>query len=311
MLWWVRDPARAEYIRKNRHNPVYHPSCRFTENVIVTSQNAEIGECSHWFWVVPSEFTEEVAHRFQGMQPHLVVSGVKGLFFEESSNAESLSSIPVRISEKLSRIFPESEMSVLSGPTISREIVEGQPAAAVIASHSEETGTMVQNWFSPNLFRLYRSTDIVGVEICGAFKNVVAIAAGIASGLGFGSNSLSALITRGLIEMQRVATWFGANPQTVYGLAGLGDLIATCFSPFSRNVQYGKAIALSQKPELYGQVAEGVRTSRIFFSFATQTGLDLPITREVYSILFEQKPVQQALSDLLHRPLKSESSRNF
>ncbi|MHA2610050.1 MAG: NAD(P)H-dependent glycerol-3-phosphate dehydrogenase [bacterium JZ-2024 1] len=310
VVWWMRREENAEYVRKYRHNPVYHPQCFLPDNVYTTSHFEEIKECPLWFWVVPSAWLEEVAKKIQRAQPEVVISCVKGLVFSsDKSSADTTVQevLPANPTKKLQEYFPGSEVGVLSGPTISQEILNGQPAAAVVAAYKEEIAREIQKCFPQERLRLYRSGDVVGVELCGAFKNVVAIAAGIARGLQFGSNSLGALVTRGLVEMQRVVTFLGGNAQTVYGLAGLGDLVATCFSSYSRNVKYGEALARSEKPDLGGQVAEGVPSALSFFSLSQRFHLDLPITAEVYAILYRNKPIPEAIASLLQRPLKAES----
>ncbi|OAI39937.1 hypothetical protein AYO38_01175 [bacterium SCGC AG-212-C10] len=206
--------------------------------------------------------------------------------------------------------FPPGTISVLSGPNLAQEIVAGLPAAAVVASHEEAQAAMWQSALSGGSFRVYRSRDVTGVELCGALKNVVAIAAGAGAGLGFGANTIAAIVTRGLAEITRLGTAAGAEPLTFQGLAGVGDLTATCFSPLSRNRRLGELLAAGKSPadaltEIHAAV-EGVATAKVALALGARYGVDLPIATQVAAVLEGRTTVAGAMSALLTRPLTGE-----
>ena len=206
---------------------------------------------------------------------------------------------------------PGTSVAVLSGPSFAWEVFQRQPTAIVAAARDQDVAQRVQRLFATNYFRVYSSTDVVGVELAGALKNVIALAAGILEGLGLGFNTRAALITRGLAEITRLGVTLGAQPMTFAGLAGMGDLILTATGALSRNRTLGVALgqgktleqALAGKPA----VVEGVNTTRTAVALGERHGVELPIAREVSNVLFEHKPPQQAISDLMERELKAES----
>jgi glycerol-3-phosphate dehydrogenase (NAD(P)+) len=240
--------------------------------------------------------------------PHLergavVVSASKGL--EPDTHK--------RMTEVLGEVLPGAGAAIaaLSGPTFSREVYERQPTAAVAAAAAPDVAARAQQAISAPYFRLYTNDDVVGVELAGALKNVVAIAAGILDGLGMGNNTRAALITRGLAEITRLGVALGAKPATFAGLAGMGDLLMTATGPLSRNrslgIEIGTGKALEEVLSRRLSVAEGVGTARAAVELAAKVGVELPIAREVVSMLFEHKPPRQAMSDLMERSLKSET----
>jgi glycerol-3-phosphate dehydrogenase (NAD(P)+) len=202
------------------------------------------------------------------------------------------------------------KIAVLSGPSFALEVAHGMPTAVVVAGKNEDIADTVATAFHGGSFRVYHSTDVVGVEMGGALKNVMAIACGIADGAGFGHNTRAALITRGLAEITRLAVARNANPLTLAGLAGMGDLVLTCTGDLSRNRQVGLALgqgkSLEQILEELGQVAEGVATARSAHNLGIKMGVDLPLTDQIYQIIYENKPVQEALGELLGRERKAE-----
>jgi glycerol-3-phosphate dehydrogenase (NAD(P)+) len=216
-----------------------------------------------------------------------------------------------RMSEVILEIMPslKERLLVLSGPNLAGEIVREIPTTSVVAGE-ESLSSLVQELFATHYFRVYRNEDIIGVELGGALKNIIAIGAGINDGLGFGDNTKSALMTRGLAEMIRLGLRLGASLQTFFGLAGLGDLVATCASPLSRNRRLGELIAkgksLEEAKKEIGQVAEGEPTTRAAYNLAMSLGVEMPITCEVYNVLFKGKDPRQAVIDLMTRPLKAE-----
>jgi glycerol-3-phosphate dehydrogenase (NAD(P)+) len=232
----------------------------------------------------------------------LVVSTSKGV--EQDSHAT--------MSDVLQAVLPEhaTRVGVLSGPSFAREVAQGLPTAVTAAAGYESVATEVQRLFSGPVFRVYTSTDVVGVEIGGAVKNVIAVAAGASDGLGFGHNTRAALITRGLAEISRLAIHLGANPSTLYGLSGLGDLVLTCTGDLSRNravgLRLGRGEALEEIVATMSEVAEGVRNTASIHGLARSSGLDMPITAQMYGVLYEGKAPRQAVTDLMARRLRTE-----
>ena len=218
----------------------------------------------------------------------------------------------LRMSEVLAACgWPADRISALSGPNLAREIVAGLPAASSVASPGETEAEMWQRALSTSRFRVYRSADLVGVELGGALKNVVAIAAGVGAGLGLGANALASLTTRGLAEITRLAVAEGASATTLLGLAGVGDLMATCYSPLSRNHRFGERLAAGDTPEqamdAAGGVVEGAATAPVALALAARHGLDMPIAEQVNAVISGQSSVADALEALLSRDLRAEA----
>ncbi len=217
----------------------------------------------------------------------------------------------LRMSEVLAACgWPSERISALSGPNLAREIVAGLPAASTVASAGEAEAEMWQRALSTSRFRVYRSADLVGVELGGALKNVVAIAAGVGAGLGLGANALASLTTRGLAEITRLAVAEGASATTLLGLAGVGDLMATCYSPLSRNHRFGERLAAGDAPEqamaAAGGVVEGAATAPVALALAARHGLDMPIAEQVNAVISGERSVTDALEALLSRDLRAE-----
>ena len=216
-----------------------------------------------------------------------------------------------RMSEVILEVLPDIKLAVLSGPTLAREIVEGHPTLATIASKDEDVAKEAQKLLNvPSLFRLYTNTDVVGVELGGSLKNVIAIASGFASAMGLGDNLRGSLLTRGMAEMVRISTALGAKPQTLYGLSGRGDLIATASSPYSRNYTVGSMLAKGKKiddilKEL-GSVAEGVKTSRALCELADKLNIEVPVSRAIYEAVYTDITPREILEKLMNRKLKHE-----
>ena len=236
-----------------------------------------------------------------------IVSATKGL---EASPQSSLEQLPKRPSEIWQDAFPTAAITVLSGPNLSKEIQERRPAATVVASHNDKAAQQVQALFNSQRFRVYTNTDPTGVELAGALKNVIAIATGACDGLNLGTNAQSALITRGLAEMIRIAGYWGAKADTLYGLAGMGDLMATCSSPLSRNYQVGYRLAqgetIDQVLATLEGTAEGINTCMVLIELATHAAIDLPITQQVSHLLQGQVTPMDALNILMSRVSKPE-----
>ena len=231
----------------------------------------------------------------------IVVSVSKGIEIESGK----------RISEIAREVLGSSYPFVcLSGPSFAKEVVAGHPTAIVAASKDAAAARVVQNDFSFENLRIYTNTDVVGTEIGGSVKNVMAIAAGMTTGLGFGANSVAALITRGLAEITRLARREGAQIETLMGLAGLGDLVLTCTGSLSRNrfvgEELGKGKTLAEITAQLNEVAEGINTARAVKKLADRAGLEMPITNEVNAVLYDGKPARDAVAELMSRPLREE-----
>lgn len=303
---WAYEADVVGAINTRQENPVFLPGCalapglRATSDAIGAVQGAEVV-----LMVAPSHVLRRVVRQARpGIGPTaLVVSATKGI------EPESLKLMSAVLEEEL----PAHPVTALSGPSFAIEVFQGQPTAVVAASRNEEAAHRVQGVFATPRFRVYSHTDVIGVELAGSLKNVIAIAAGILEGLGLGNNPRAALITRGLAEMTRLGVAMGADPLTFAGLAGMGDLILTTTGALSRNRSLGVALAQGQSLADYTAahrtVAEGVNTAKGALALARKMGTELPICAQVAAILFEAKPPRQAVGDLMERTLKSEQWR--
>jgi glycerol-3-phosphate dehydrogenase (NAD(P)+) len=255
---------------------------------------------------VPSHAARETLTAIQSHlhEAAIIVSVAKGIEIESGK----------RISEITKEVIASSHPFVaLSGPSFAREVVDGHPTAIVAASKDSAAARVVQNDLSFENLRIYTNADVVGTEVGGSVKNVMAIAAGMTAGLGFGANSVAALITRGLAEITRLARREGAQMETLMGLAGLGDLVLTCTGCLSRNrfvgEELGKGKTLDEITAALSEVAEGIHTARAVKKIADRAGLEMPITNEVNAVLYEDKPARDAVSELMSRPLREENPR--
>ncbi|MGI8961565.1 MAG: NAD(P)H-dependent glycerol-3-phosphate dehydrogenase [Bryobacteraceae bacterium] len=303
---WARDCERAAEITRLRENRRYLAGFSLPRHVEVSCDlRLAAADADMILCVVPSTHVRGVLHR---IRPYLsagarVVSGSKGL---EGNTLYRMSQVA---SEVLGR--PSSPpIAVLSGPTFAREVAAGEPAALVIASEDASAAEEIQRVFCTPRLRLYVSQDVIGVEIGAALKNVIAIGAGICRGLGLGSNSVAALVTRGLAEITRLAVTMGGNSRTLSGLAGLGDLVLSATGDLSRNrfvgIQLGEGRKLDQILAGMSMVAEGVGTCRAAHQLGIQKHVSLPIINKMHEVLYESKNPRQALRELMERPLTSE-----
>lgn len=303
---WVFEPELLAVMTKARENPWFLPEVALPESVKPIGALAEAaGGAEVVIVAVPSHAFRRVVTE---LAPHLapgarVLSAAKGLEDERQ----------VRMSEILAAELPgphRGRVAVLSGPTFALEVAQGRPTAAVLASGDSAVARDLQRVLATPTFRLYTQTDVVGVELGGALKNVMAIAAGISDGLELGANARAALLTRGLAEMTRLGVTLGARPRTFAGLAGVGDLVLTCTGELSRNRRLGLALARGQSLAAWQaatrSVAEGVRTTAAALALARRVGVPVPITAEVAGVLFEGKSAKEALTALLHRELRPE-----
>ena len=295
---------KAEEIKKFRENKTFLPGYNIPKNISITSSPSEAVENAEMVvFVVPSFALRKTAGLFKdGIKSDMIVlSAVKGI---EKETQKRMSDV---ILDELPQL---EEVAVLSGPTIAREVVKKMPTSAVIGVSNREKGKIIQKVFSNHYFRLYRSTDKIGVELGGALKNIIAIAAGICDGLSLGVNTKSALITRGLAEIKRLGIAMGGKMETFSGLSGVGDLIVTSFSKFSRNHYVGERIGkgklLQDILQDMVEVAEGVYTTEVALELAKKYNIEMPITREVYNVLFEKKAPLAGIKDLMSRELKEE-----
>ena len=300
---WIYEPDLAERICASRENDVYLPGFTLPANVrITTSLDQAASGAGIVLGVVPSQHARRTYQQLRSsLEPsHIFVSATKGL------ETKSLQ----RISQVTQEVTGTSSIAVLSGPTFAREVAGGEPAAVVIASEDGELARAVQRAFSTPLFRLYTNSDPIGVETGAALKNVIAIGAGVCQGLGLGSNTLAALITRGLAEITRLAVSLGGEARTLAGLAGLGDLVLTCTGDLSRNRRVGMELARGRTLEdivaSMRMVAEGVQTTAAAMELARRQGVDMPITEQMNAMLSMGRAPRDAIRELMERSLKEE-----
>jgi len=303
---WVYEPDLAERLRATRQNDLFLPGVRLPEPVeVVTGLDAALAGAQVVLCATPSHVVRELCGR---MLPHLApemlfVSATKGL---EGGTLLRMSEV---IAEVVGARFP-ARVAVLSGPTFAPEVARGEPTAVVISSTEAELASRIQRAFSGPTFRLYANLDPIGVELGAALKNIIAIGAGVCQGLGLGGNIMAALVTRGLVEIRRLVVALGGQPATLFGLAGLGDLVLTCTGDLSRNrqvgIQLGRGRTLPDILASMRMVAEGIRTTDAAVELGRRHALDLPITQQVHAILHQQKPPQEAVRELMDRSLKEE-----
>ena len=300
---WARNADHASEMVKTRENKRLLPGITIPDSIEVTSDiSAAVADSDLLVMAVPTAFLRnclsEISADLTDDRP--VVSVIKGIENETFQ----------RPSEIIGEVLGSRAVVSLSGPSHAEEITRRLPASVVAASGDLALARRVQQTFTTDRFRVYTNVDIIGVELAAALKNVIAIAAGICDGLGYGDNAKSALMTRGLVEMTRFGTSLGAEAQTFAGLAGMGDLITTCASPYSRNRKVGERLGagetLEQILESMDAVAEGVWTTRSVHELAEQRGIEMPITAEVFSVLFEDKRAAEATDSLMMRPPRDE-----
>ena len=301
---WARKDEVAQTITRDHHNPRYLSEVELAQTLVATSDLGEAlegaGAC---VIVVPSHLVREFAERMKG----LVSDSLPIIVCSKGVEAETML-LPIEVIAKV--LGNEDRLAVLSGPNHAEEVVLGVPSATVIASPSEATAIFFRDLFASQAFRCYVSSDYIGVELCAAFKNVIAIAVGMSYGLGMGDNTAAMLMTRGMAEMGRLVAARGGDPLTVMGLAGAGDLIATCTSEHSRNRAFGKTVAQGKTLEEYENethmVVEGALACKTIEPLAAKYGVELPITRAVRNVLWDKAPIDEAASVLIGRPFTTE-----
>lgn len=303
---WARRAEAAAVMREERHNPTYLPEAIIPDSVWVTSDLQEATEGRRiWVFATPSQSVRDIAGRLAPLAApeHVVVSVAKGI-----ENGTLLTTTGV-LGEAMPMI-PRDHLGVLYGPSHAEEVAAGVPTAVVIAAYDKTIAAHLQSLFMSPRLRVYVNSDVRGVEIAGSVKNVLAIAAGISEGVGYGDNARAALITRGMAEIRRLGVAMGARPTTFSGLAGIGDLVVTCTSRLSRNravgFEIGRGRTLAEVTGGMSMVAEGVRTTESVHELARKVGVEMPITEAVFAILFEGKSPRTAVHELMTRSAKEE-----
>ncbi len=304
---WSHSEDEARQIAKAGENVLFLPGFRLPDEVRITHEPAAINEAEIVVSVIPSEFLRPTLMRLRGhlRNGQFVVSATKGV---EDRTFLRMTQVISEILEPAGLLL---SIGAFSGPSFAIEVAQGQPTAITVAFSDPQIASLIQQDFSSETLRLYTSTDVIGVELGGALKNVIAIAAGIAAGVGLGYNTSAALMTRGIAEITRLAVACGGRRETLAGLSGVGDLVLTCTGSLSRNRTVGEALGHGRKlPEILeglgGKVAEGVRTTRAALGLARRYGIEMPITEQMELILDEGKDPREAIRDLMLRPGKTE-----
>lgn len=300
---WGHSPEYVEYLRLKRENTKFLKDVKIPFDLKITS-NLKIA-CEDVGFIVTA---------IPSLYLRAVIKGLKGYFSPGTKIISVTKGIEnntlMRASEIINDVLGEQPIIVLSGPSHAEEVARGLPTTVVASSNDTALAEEVQSLFMTDRFRVYTNPDVIGVELGGATKNVIAIAAGICAGLKFGDNTKAALLTRGLAEITRLGVAMGAKESTFHGLAGIGDLITTCISPYGRNLrvgeQIGKGYKLSEILRNMEQVAEGILTTRSVLALSIKYDVDMPITREIFKVLFEDKDPLEAVNDLMMRAPRSE-----
>lgn len=302
VLVYARDQEQVNSINKENINKKYFPNKKLRKNVKATSSLESLFSNEYIINAIPTQNIRQVYSKLDKniLNEKILINLSKGIELKNN----------YRISEIFESIFGEISYVALSGPSHAEEVINEMPTTIVCASSDLNISKDVQKIFSRDYFRVYTSTDVVGVEIGGSIKNILALGIGMADGLGYGDNSKAAMITRGIHEMERFAEFFDADPKTINGLAGIGDLIVTATSTHSRNNRAGKLIGKGMSAEEASQeikmVVEGIPTTKAVYDLAKKRNIDLPITIELYKVLFMGKSAHQSVSDLMNRDLKNE-----
>ncbi|MBB1254128.1 NAD(P)H-dependent glycerol-3-phosphate dehydrogenase [Streptomyces alkaliterrae] len=304
---WGRRTELADTINSTRVNPDYLPGVRLPDAVQATADPAQAARDAEFtVLAIPSQTLRDNLAHWRPLLPAdtVLVSLMKGI---ELGTAKRMSEVIAEVADA-----PEDRIAVLSGPNLAREIADRQPAASVVACRDEQVARRLQAACHTPYFRPYTNTDVVGCELGGAVKNVIGLAVGIADGMGLGDNAKASLITRGLAETSRLGAALGADPATFAGLAGMGDLVATCSSPLSRNHTFGtnlgRGMTLEETIAVTRQTAEGVKSCQSVLDLATRHGVEMPITETVVNIVHLGKPPLVALKELMSRSAKAEGA---
>ena len=312
---WGYDLRQLEEIEQNRENKKFLPGYKLPEELVFEADDARIvAGADLLVSAVPCQFMRGIWNRLKDYVPQSIpiVSVAKGIENDTLLRPTQILAEILRFAQNDKGGVQNDRFAVLSGPTIADELARRLPATACAAADDETLAKEIQHTFSEGVpwLRVYTNTDIVGVELAGAMKNIIAIAAGIIDGTGAGDNAKAALLTRGLAEITRLGISMGAKQQTFAGLTGLGDLVTTCISPKGRNRSFGERVGKGQTAEqaqsATESVVEGFATCKSVVALGVRYNVEMPITQAVYEVLFENKPVQMAIADLMKRQLKAE-----
>jgi glycerol-3-phosphate dehydrogenase (NAD(P)+) len=302
---WGRDPLLMGVIHERRLNADYLPGVHLPEKIQITSELDEAApDAELVVLAVPShamrDICQKIKSEIRNQKSEIIINVAKGIEGDTG----------LRMSQVIKDVLPAAAVVTLSGPSHAEEVARGIPTAVVVSSLDSNAAALAQRAFMTERFRVYTSPDLVGVELGGALKNIIAVAAGLCDGLGLGDNSKAALITRGLAEMARLGVALGAQRETFAGLSGLGDLVVTCTSRHSRNRSVGERLGKGEKLDdilaSMEMVAEGVRNAKSAYDLARKHDVRTPITDEVYSIIYQEKPPKQAVKDLMTRDAREE-----
>jgi len=303
VVLWCRHEDQARAIATTGHNPRYLSEAPLSPSLSATSDMEEAAcHSGRWILAIPTQALRETLLRLAPVSPASlsICNAAKGI--EISSRK--------LIHEIVAEILPQARYSVLSGPSHAEEVIKGQPTAVVVASSDTREAELWQGLLNGGAFRVYTGTDVVGVEVGGAVKNVMAVAAGVARAMGLGDNAVAALVSRGLAETMRLGARLGAQPLTLAGLAGVGDLMVTCYSHHSRNFRLGLALgeglSLDEALEHLGQVAEGATTVKAVVALAREMDVELPLAEAIHRVLYESVPPMRVLEALYSRDPKPE-----
>lgn len=300
---WLRDKKQIEYIKTHNENSKYLPGISIPKNITVTNDIAEaIYKKDILVLSIPSHGVREVLNNNKILfnKEQIIVNVAKGI------ENDTL----LRVSEIVDEILPDNPFAVLSGPSHAEEVARNMPTTVVSASTDKKVAEYIQDVFMSPFFRVYTNPDVIGVELGGALKNVIALGAGISDGLKYGDNTKAALMTRGITEISRLGKEMGANGVTFAGLAGIGDLIVTCTSMHSRNrragILIGQGKTLEEATKSVGMVVEGIKTTKSTYQLAKEYDVIMPITKEIYEVLYEGKDVKNSVVNLMLRDKKHE-----
>jgi glycerol-3-phosphate dehydrogenase (NAD(P)+) len=295
---WAREQKTADEINNHHTNNTYLKKVKLESKIMATHQLADALKAAELaIIVIPSPYVRDITQKMSKHIPNtlkFIISASKGL---EPSTGKRMSEV---IEEEIKNV----PVAVLTGPNHAEEVINNIPTATVLASENKAVRETLQKELSTPHFKVYPIEDIIGAEYCGALKNVCAIAVGVSKGLHLGDNATGSIITLGLAEMARVGAAFGAKRETYYGLAGVGDLVATCTSSHSRNLYLGEQLAKKKTfeeitKEMKGMVAEGANTARVLNNLAKKQNINLPLTKQVYEVIYKEKEVEKAVKDLL------------
>lgn len=305
VILWSFKKEEAESIIKYKENKEFLPGVEIPDEICVTYNDEDVADADMMILATPSKFVRNMITKFKPYikENEIVVNVAKGL--EESTL--------MRLSQVISEVAPQCRVAVLSGPSHAEEVGKGMATAVVAASEDIKVAEEVQDTFMTPMFRVYTNDDLIGVELGGALKNLIALAAGIADGIGYGDNTKAALMTRGLVEIARLGSAMGAKQETFAGLSGIGDLIVTCTSMHSRNrragILLGQGKTLQETLDEVHMVVEGVSNAKAAYELANKYNVDMPITREINDALYNGKDVRKAVFDLMTRGKSEEHEK--